>query len=215
MKLAREFAIAAALFGGALLTPGCTLIGETPSARFYVLAPAVPETDEASSSVSIGVGPIALPRYVERPQIITRASRNRLEFYEYDRWAEPLDDAVPSVLTEDVARILGTDSVVTHPWRGSVDVDYQVTARIVRFDAEVDGPAVLVARWRIYDGSGRSVLVMRRSRFEATAATARGAQGVVEALNATIGAFAAEISETITSLSNASPSNASLNNTRD
>ena len=62
---------------------------KTPPTRFYVL-PALTGTETAALSsvvkpdLTIGVGPVTLPPYLDRPQIVTRASRAKLELGEFD-----------------------------------------------------------------------------------------------------------------------------------
>ena len=49
----------------------------------------------STSALAIGIGPVTLPFYLDRPQIVRRTSPNRLEIAEFDRWAEPLSNTVP------------------------------------------------------------------------------------------------------------------------
>ena len=95
----------------ALVTLGGLLLGleactSTPS-RFYVLSSlSASETIAATAATQgpvIGVGPITLPKYLDRPQIVTRAGSNQLALAEFDRWAEPLQDNVARVLAENLA----------------------------------------------------------------------------------------------------------------
>src|SRR5262249_14257463 len=43
----------------------------------------------ASSSPTIGLGPIKLPEHLDRDEMVTRMGPNRLELSDKDRWAEP------------------------------------------------------------------------------------------------------------------------------
>ena len=67
-----------------------------------------PGTAAAQGPV-IGVGPITVPKYLDRPQIVTRSGRNQLALGEFDRWAEPLQDNVLRVLAENLAFLIPTD----------------------------------------------------------------------------------------------------------
>ena len=85
---------------------GLGACASTPS-RFYILntltaSETIPATAAARGPV-IGVGPITFPKYLDRPQIVTRASRHQLTLGEFDRWAEPLQDNVSRVLAENLA----------------------------------------------------------------------------------------------------------------
>src|SRR5262245_980733 len=153
-----------------LVLSGCA---KTPPTRFYVL-PALTgaETVALSSGVkpdlTIGVGPVTLPPYLDRPQIVTCASRAKLELGEFDQWAAPLQDRLLRVLAENPSLLLGTDLFLLHPWTRTTDVDYQVTVDVIRFDGGVGGEVVLAARWSLIGADGKE-LTMRKTRFQAPA----------------------------------------------
>ena len=128
----------------------------TPS-HFYVLntlsaSETMPATAAAQGPV-IGVGPITLPKYLDRPQIVTRVGRNQLALGEFDRWAEPLQDNVARVLAEHLARLVPTDQILLHPWPRSATLDYQVSVEVLQFDGWLGGESTLLARWSILDGA--------------------------------------------------------------
>jgi uncharacterized lipoprotein YmbA len=132
----------------------------TPS-HFYVLntlsaSETMPATVAAQSPV-IGVGPITLPKYLDRPQIVTRVGRHQLALGEFDRWAEPLQDNVLRVLAENLARLVPTDHILLHPWTRSATVDYQVSMEVLQFDGWLGGESTLLARWSILDRAEREL----------------------------------------------------------
>jgi len=74
-------------------------------ARFYLLTAEV--RGAAAQGVEldqprqlIAVGPVELPRYLDRPQIVTRKGPNQLELAEFDLWAESLADNFAGVLID-------------------------------------------------------------------------------------------------------------------
>ena len=145
----------------ALVTLGGLLLGleactSTPS-RFYILSSlSASETIPAMSAEQgpvIGVGPITLPKYLDRPQIVTRAGSNQLVLAEFDRWAEPLQDNVARVLAENLARLIPTDQVLLHAWPRSATLDYQVTVEVLHFEGWLGGESRLLALWSILDGA--------------------------------------------------------------
>src|SRR6266540_6222252 len=94
---------------------GLGACASTPS-RFYILntlpvSEMTPATAAERGPV-IGVGPITLPKYLDRPQIVTRASRNQLTLGEFDRWAESLQENFSSVLVENLALLIPTDHIL-------------------------------------------------------------------------------------------------------
>ena len=58
----------------------------TPPSRFYILEPV--KTDAAAQpsepATAVGVGPVELPKYLDRPQIVVRSGANEL-FYDETR----------------------------------------------------------------------------------------------------------------------------------
>jgi uncharacterized lipoprotein YmbA len=188
-----------------LVVSGCA---NTPPTRFYVLptltnADTAPGTSAVKRDITIGVGPVTLPPYLDRPQIVTRASRARLDLAEFDQWAAPLHDDVSRVLAENLSRLIPTDYVVLAPWPRTTLIDYQVTVEVTRFDGGVGNEVVLAARWTIVNADGKELL-MRKSRFQAAAA-AQDYEAMVTAMSRTLDALSREISATILTLAQQAP----------
>jgi uncharacterized protein len=140
--------------GGLLL--GLEACTSTPS-RFYILnalsaSEATPVTGATQGPV-IGVGPITMPKYLDRPQIVTRTGSHQLALAEFDRWAEPLQDNVARVLAENLALLIPTDQVLRYAWPQSATLDYQVTVEVLQFEGWLGGESRLLALWSILDGA--------------------------------------------------------------
>ena len=136
------------------LLAGC---GSSPPINYYVLS-AHNDDVPAGSTPSLGVGPIAIPEYLNRDNLVTNREGNTLVVAASDRWAEPLEDNFTRVIAMNLGVLAGTDSVSVYPWPRSAAVDYQVTVDVDRFDAGANGQVVLVARWQVLAGEGgRSV----------------------------------------------------------
>ena len=188
-------ALAAAIVG--LLLAACA---QTLPSRFYTLSglPDDAAPSAASSDLAIGVGPISLPNYLDRPEIVRRTTPNQFQFGEFDRWGEPLQDIFPRVLAENLSVLLGTNRVFLLPRRQATTIDYQVEVQVTRFDGDVGGPVVLSARWEIFDNDGNSLLVERSTFTESVVGEGYGA--VVTAMSRTIAAFSGEIAAAMTAL---------------
>ncbi len=165
--------ITSVLFALALLVlTGCA--GTTQPSRFYMLNTipedgAPPTAGYQDQPIALGVGPVTLPLYLDRPQIVTRSKLNRLELGEFDRWGEPLSANFTQVLAENLAFLLNTEQVAIHPWQRSNPIDYQVIVRVLRFDSSADGNIVLRALWRLARVDGREFLLTRKSDFSESA----------------------------------------------
>ncbi|HEX5606452.1 MAG TPA: PqiC family protein, partial [Candidatus Binatia bacterium] len=68
------------------------------------------------NALSLGIGPIKIPRYLDREQLVTRISQNRFAIAENDRWAEPLEENFSRVLSENLSILLQIDRVAAFPW---------------------------------------------------------------------------------------------------
>lgn len=148
-----------------MILAGCA---RSQPSKFYVLnAQASPgargSETVVASGLSIGVGPVKVPDYLDRVQIVTRTTSNTLELAEFDRWAEPLDQSLPRILAEDLRLLFPDDNVSVFPWPSSTRVDYQVVVEVIQFDAILGQRAWLEARWTILTEAGKQVLLRRNT----------------------------------------------------
>ena len=140
----------------------------TRLSRFYLLSPmaeVAKAAQPADRDLAVGLTSIDLPQYLDRPQIASRASDNRLDLAEFDRWAEPLRKNFARVLDENLSFLLSTDHVVVYPRKHGTSVDYVVSVDVIRFDGSPSGEASLSARWMILDGNSRNVLEINKSSY--------------------------------------------------
>ena len=149
-----------------MVLSGCG--GTTAPARFYVLSPlagaekgAQPLRDE--SRISIGIGPVEVAQYLDRPQIVTRLSPNELKLGDFDHWGEPLKDNFSRVLTENVLTLLSGEPIAVFPLRGPTKLDYRVEVEVLVLDGDLGGRAELVARWGIIRDEDRELVFTKKS----------------------------------------------------
>ena len=109
------------------------------------------------------MGPITLPKYLDRPQIVTRTGYNQLVLAEFDRWAEPLQENVARVLAETLSLLIPTDQVLLQAWSRSTSLDYQVTVEVLQFEGWLGGESRLLALWSILDGAELTLWSQRAS----------------------------------------------------
>ncbi len=180
----------------ASLLTGCA---SSPPTRFYVLSnlsqPARPALNTARD-VAVGVGPVELPDYLDRQQIVTRSGQNELNLAEFDKWGETLKDNANQVLAENLAVLLPSKKVLTHPWKRSTALDYQVVVKITRFDHTEGGETVLQARWNILNGDGSKELLARETRY-VERPDGTGYAATVAAMNRALAQFSRDVANTI------------------
>jgi len=132
----------------------------SPSSRFYMpvalAAPAAqPQAQAKPGALRVGLGPLRLAEYLDRPQIVTRGAGVEVRMAEFDRWAEPLEDSVTRVVAQNVSALLGSHSVEVFPWSSGSDPACQVRGEILRLDGDLGRDAVLDAWFSVSDASGR------------------------------------------------------------
>lgn len=141
---------------GALVAAGCTLRSVPP--KTYVLSSASPPASPADGrGPALGIGPMTLPVYLDRPSIVVRAGGDEVRLSSDHHWAEPLKDGVARVVAANLATMVPTEAVAVFPWRAPWTVKYRVTMEILRFDGPLGGPVVLNARWRLLDADGKEI----------------------------------------------------------
>jgi len=114
---------------------------------------------------TVAVGPIRLPKYLDRPNLVTRIGDNQLNLAEFDRWAGSLKEDILKVIGENLSYLLSSDRIVIYPWRRSALIDYQVEIEVVRLDGRLGQDASLNVRWAIYGEKGTKLLAARSSAF--------------------------------------------------
>ncbi len=142
----------------ALLT-GCASVQPT---RFYTMSPATAPAATAPAVYSLSVGPVWVPAAVDRPQIVLQTGPNQVFIAEFDRWAEPLKEAIPRVVVENLSLMLGAQDIAIFPQSGAADASYRITIDILRFESLPCKAAIVDARWTVRStkdektGSGRA-----------------------------------------------------------
>lgn len=185
-----------------LLVSGLAACATSTPARYYTLDASVPSgggEPAGSPAVTLVVGPVDLPAYVDRPQLAVRIADGQLEFRDFDRWAEPLEDGFKRVLVRNLATLMPESRVVQHPFPRTGKSDYRLGVRISRFEAGQGGDASLEAQWTITDRQGTVVVPPRRDEFTRQAAAPNTA-ALVAAQSATVADLAATIARIIAAL---------------
>lgn len=149
-----------------ILLAGCA---SSPPPRFYLLSPFPDEIAIQSAAdtkcFDIGIGPVRLPEYTNRPQIVTRNSQNEVFRAQFDLWAEPLPETFSRVLGENLSRLLCADSVYYFPWETPRKPDYFVKVNVIEMNGYLDDKAFLQVQWSIWGDRGKKELFQKRSAY--------------------------------------------------
>ncbi len=177
---------------------GCV---NTQPTHFYLLR--AMETNEPfsvgemkPSALSLGLGPINLPKYLDRPHIVTRISSHEIDLAEFHKWGAPLKDNLSSVLHENLSRLLSTNRIVKYPWNRSHLPDYQLSLEVLQFDGTQNQEASLSVRWWLAGDDGKRVLQEKTSQFSEII-QGSDYEDLVEAMSRMLAALSQEIAAAI------------------
>ena len=127
------------------------------------------QTLKGDEGPMIGLGPIRLPEYLDRFQMVVAVSENKYKLMDGHRWAEKLDQNISLALFKTLPSQLGTDRMIRYPWPQRPGVDFQVKIDILELNIDQDGLSQLIAQWSIK--SKDKTILNKRSTFTAQAST--------------------------------------------
>jgi uncharacterized protein len=194
------------LFGlGLLFVLGCA---SSPPSRFYTLSALQaggrgPGEFPSDQDLTIVVGPIQFPEYLNRAEVVTRSSRNKITLSEFDLWAGSLTEDFSRVLAENLSVLLSTESVIVYPGPRSSLAQYRITMDVIRFDGSLGGDVSLIVRWAIHEGKERRVVFVRKSTISEPSG-AQGYEAMVAADSRALEKLSREIAEAIRTLAKSS-----------
>jgi uncharacterized lipoprotein YmbA len=151
-----------------MLVLAAACLGPRPDlSAFFLLSPAPAPTGTVPAPVSLGVGPVTLPGYLDRPELVVRVNENEIALSTTDRWAEPLAENLVRTLEDNLSALLPGSTYVDYPWFESRAPEYAVSLDVRRFEADATGAVVLDAAWRV--GRGDSQVGGGQERIEEVA----------------------------------------------
>lgn len=194
----RPHATAAWVLSLGLALAGCS---SSPPYQLYQLRAEPPAGAPAAPPASAGaggiwtIGPITLPEYLDREAILVPTGQAGLAALPQQRWAEPLRDAVPRILRQDLSRLRGTGQVWAHPAPPGVKAERQLRLEVQQFGPSPDGQQVqLQARWWFQDSqSGALVGQVQQQVFSAPVPAGAGADGLVAAMRGVLWEVAVKV----------------------
>jgi uncharacterized lipoprotein YmbA len=143
----------------------------TPPVAYYTLN-TLPEMQQEipaavmDDTLAIGVGPVEFPKFLDRPQIVTRKSQNQIEVSEFHRWAGSFPGDFSRVLAKNISILLPTDRVAVYPWGEQFSPTYRVKLDVEQFDGQLGERVVLDVTWMVTDQEGTNKLLVRKSLIE-------------------------------------------------
>lgn len=157
-RLTLFFLVPVAALGLAL--GGCSSSGET----YYRLNADGPLPANASG-LALGVGPVILPDYIDRGELVFQTQDHKFEIPYERRWAGTLRATTTRVIGTNLARLLRTGNLHLYPWEPGIKLRYQVRVEIRQFHAVSGGDAILQCVWRVEDKASGANVVSKIGNF--------------------------------------------------
>jgi uncharacterized lipoprotein YmbA len=111
-----------------------------------------------ATDATLAIGPVEIPNYVDRQQIVTRTGANELVVAEFDRWGASLENEISGSLVATLRDRLASQQIAVAPWRSAilsgVGATYRAAVSISRFDGIPGQSVVLQGRWELIAQSG-------------------------------------------------------------
>ena len=164
--------------------------------RYFSLNPIDADfRQDPDDAVMLGLGPIRMPDYLNRSQIVWRSANAEMRINEFIRWTEPLAKSLLRIVSTDVDNLLQGVVVVVFPYEPFVrnQVSYRLVGDINRFEANHLGWIVLEVQWGISTVDGGVVVPVRRNRYQTQASIADDPSAVVAAMNDALAQFSRDI----------------------
>jgi len=178
-----------------LMIAGC---GTSPAVHYFVLDTIdIAFVKDPDNLPVLALGPLRMPEYLNRSQMVTRGSGAELVIDDVNRWAEPLDDAIHNILASNVDGLLESMIVLAYPSGALLATDYRLVGRIARFDPAQDGLIVLEVQWGVADTDGDKLVVPRRSRYESQATEPGNPGSIAHAMSDVLAQFSHDIASEI------------------
>jgi uncharacterized lipoprotein YmbA len=139
---------------------GC-LSNTSKPASFYVLnadTSMPPVNTDKDKAPAVEIAAIHLPPYLDRKQIVTRQSENKLHFSEQNRWGGKLRKNLSRVLTKNLSYLLQSSRVAVTPHSLPIKPDYQLEVLIEQFENNAASRVVLSAQWRLVKAGDMSLV---------------------------------------------------------
>jgi uncharacterized protein len=172
--------------------------------RFFVLNALEHSQKESLTScendkiLTLGINPINLPHYLDRPQIMTKVNDNEFKLSELNCWAEPLKDTLTRVIAQNLSTLPCVDIVIM-PKTLSKQIIYRLSAEVIRLDGTLGGQALFDVGWSITEEQTKKVLITKVSRYREPVLS-HDYNALVYAYNRVLDSFSQEIAGSLASL---------------
>jgi hypothetical protein len=183
------------------LVSGC--LGGTPQPEFFTLSPASGTAASPALAslpdLGLAVGPLEFPRYLDRPELVTRDGSHRLIVADAHRWGGSLRTDILRAVADDLGRLLGTSRVAIYPTEPRFPADYRILLDVREFEGVPGRTVTLRVGWSIVPIAGGQAVAVEESRIEQPIAST-SFEDLVAAQSAALGSVSRRIAEKVANL---------------
>lgn len=181
-----------------LTLTSCMIIScSSPEAKFYVLNPArfMPKF-KRHRLITIGLDPINIAPYLQKPQLALRLSSNELSYDEFNRWAEQMDQNIARVIQSNLSALIKSSVVNTSPWPIGFTPKYRLQINIIRFEGNHNGYSVFDARYKLVNINGDKIYLLDAVHYKRPLSSLT-AKAVVASMNSNLNQFSHHLAKKI------------------
>lgn len=189
-------AISASLLATCLWLAGCNLVPapQADPTRFYVLAASTPTPAATPATRALHLRPVEVANYLRGRPLVVRRGEHEVQFRDFARWGEPLEEGVARVLREEwlargAAAVVSTGSLRS----GRPAAEAEISVRLLACEGGVDGTATVAAAWDVRGPDGLAVLRSGVFRSQGLRWDGRNEASLAAALSQGVSALAAEV----------------------
>ena len=150
----------------AALLSACAVTSAPPPSLYQLRGEAPSAVVPVPTTHLLQLLSVTLPEVLERDALVVSQGQSGLQTLPGHRWAEPLRDAVPRLLRQDLALLLGDTRVWAAAVPAGVVVTRQLRVDVLVLQTAADRNAVqLQARWTLSDPLGRTPPQVRNAQL--------------------------------------------------
>lgn len=125
------------------------------SDEFYRLSASTPAAVGRTSGLSVTVGPVSLPGYIDRPEVVFQSGPNEFKLPSNARWIGSLQENISRVLAANLGQELHSNQVHSSLEPGFAS-QHRIAIEIRQFHGISGQDAILDLSWRIENAAGQT-----------------------------------------------------------
>lgn len=184
----------------ALLLPVLAGCFSSRSSTFYLLSSMEPDQPNRYGGmfpeITVYMKPVKFPEYLDRPQMVVREGNYKLQFSEYNRWAEPLKYNFTQVLIDNLNKRIAPGRVIEFTKAVRIMPDYQLSIEVLRMDTMANQVVELKVNWNLLQQQNGAELRDYSNEFSIPL-EGSGFESAVKAQSKAVSLFADQVAETL------------------